>query len=178
MDITRISAGRQPPSDLHAVIEIPVGGVPVKYEMDKRSGALFVDRFLHTAMFYPGNYGFIPQTLSLDGDPCDVLVISPVAVVAGCVVRCRPVGALLMEDQAGIDEKVIAVPVDDLHPFYTGITSYLDLPVILREQIAHFFHHYKDLEKGKWTRIGQWVDVEGAKRLVMDAIGRAGELST
>jgi inorganic pyrophosphatase len=173
MDVTKISAGRNPPSDLNALIEIPVGGTPVKYELDKTSGAMFVDRFLHTAMFYPGNYGFIPQTLSQDGDPCDVLVIAPVAVVSGAVIRCRPVGALLMEDQAGIDEKVIAVPVDALHPFYTDIGSYLDLPVIMREQIAHFFNHYKDLELGKWTRIGQWVDVESAKQLVMDAIDRA-----
>ncbi len=173
MDVSKISAGRKPPSDLHAVIEIPVGGAPVKYELDKISGAMFVDRFLHTAMFYPGNYGFIPQTLSQDGDPCDVLVIAPIAVVSGAVIRCRPVGALLMEDQAGIDEKVIAVPVDDLHPFYTDIGSYLDLPKILREQIAHFFHHYKDLEKGKWTRIGQWVNVEGTERLIMEAIDRA-----
>jgi inorganic pyrophosphatase len=172
MDVTRISAGPNPPHDLHAIIEIPVGGVPVKYELDKKSGAMFVDRFLHTAMFYPGNYGFIPQTLSQDGDPCDVLVIAPVPVIPGAVIRCRPVGALLMEDQAGIDEKIIAVPVDDLLPFYKGITSYLDLPEILREQIAHFFRHYKDLEKGKWTTIGQWADVETTQRLVMDSIAR------
>jgi inorganic pyrophosphatase len=173
MDITKISAGRNPPLDLNAVIEIPVGGAPVKYELDKASGAMFVDRFLHTAMYYPGNYGFIPQTLSQDGDPCDVLVLAPVAVASGAVIRCRPVGALLMEDQAGLDEKVIAVPVDALHPFYAGVSSYLDLPEIMREQIAHFFHHYKDLEPGKWTRIGQWVDVEAAKQLIMDAIDRA-----
>src|SRR3954462_5531398 len=111
MDITQISAGRNPPTDLHALIEIPVGGTPVKYEIDKRSGALFVDRFLHTAMFYPGNYGFIPHTLSADGDPCDVLVVSQVPVVPGAVIRCRPVGALLMEDEAGGDEKILAVPV-------------------------------------------------------------------
>jgi inorganic pyrophosphatase len=173
MDVTKISAGRNPPSDLHAIIEIPVGGAPVKYELDKASGAMFVDRFLHTAMYYPGNYGFIPQTLSQDGDPCDVLVIAPVAVASGAVIRCRPVGALLMEDQAGLDEKIIAVPVDALHPFYTGIGSYLDLPEIMREQIAHFFNHYKDLEEGKWTRMGQWVDVENAKRLILEAIDRA-----
>ncbi|MCU1335429.1 MAG: inorganic pyrophosphatase [Bryobacterales bacterium] len=173
MDVTKISAGRNPPSDLHAIIEIPVGGAPVKYELDKASGAMFVDRFLHTAMYYPGNYGFIPQTLSQDGDPCDVLVIAPVAVASGAVVRCRPVGALLMEDQAGLDEKIIAVPVDDLHPFYTGIASYLDLPEIMREQIELFLNHYKDLEHGKWTRIGQWVDVESSKKLILDAIDRA-----
>src|SRR5579871_4051827 len=173
MDLTKISAGRNPPSDLHAVIEIPVGGTPVKYELDKNSGAMFVDRFLHTAMFYPGNYGFIPQTLSQDGDPCDVLVIAPVAVASGAVIRCRPVGALLMEDQAGTDEKIIAVPVDALHPFYVDIGSYKDLPKILLEQIAHFFNHYKDLELGKWTRIGQWVDVDVAEKLILDAIQRA-----
>jgi inorganic pyrophosphatase len=173
MDVTKISPGRNPPSDLHAIIEIPVGGAPVKYELDKASGAMFVDRFLHTAMFYPGNYGFIPQTLSQDGDPCDVLVIAPVAVVSGAVIRCRPVGALLMEDQAGIDEKIIAVPVDDLHPFYTDIGSYLDMPKIMREQIAHFFHHYKDLERGKWTRVGEWIDVAGSEQLILESIERA-----
>jgi len=173
MDISKISAGQNPPSDFHAVIEIPVGGVPVKYELDKASGAMFVDRFLHTAMFYPGNYGFIPQTLSGDGDPCDVLVLAPAPVVPGAVIRCRPVGALLMEDQAGIDEKIIAVPVDDLHPFYAGIASYLDLPEIMRDQIAHFFQHYKDLEKNKWTRIGRWVDADSAKRIIVEAIERA-----
>lgn len=175
MDVTKISAGRNPPSDLHAIIEIPVGGTPVKYELDKASGAMFVDRFLHTAMFYPGNYGFIPQTLSQDGDPCDVLVIAPIAVASGAVIRCRPVGALLMEDQAGLDEKIIAVPVDALHPFYTDIGSYLELPKILLDQIAHFFHHYKDLETGKWTRIGKWVGAPESERLIMEAIDRAAQ---
>jgi inorganic pyrophosphatase len=174
MDVRLISAGRKPPKDLHAVIEIPLGGVPVKYEMDKDSGALFVDRFLHTAMFYPGNYGFIPQTLSLDGDPCDVLVVTQIPVVPGAVIRCRPVGALVMEDEAGSDEKVIAVPVDDLHPFYTGIRSYRDLPPIMCEQIAHFFRHYKDLEKGKWVSIIDWLDAEPAEQLVLQAIQRYG----
>ena len=167
MDISKVTAGRNPPKDIHAFIEIPFGGVPVKYELDKESGALYVDRFLHTAMFYPGNYGFIPHTLSLDGDPCDV------PVVPGSVVRCRPVGALLMEDQAGADEKILAVPVDDLHPFYNNVNSYLDLPQILRDQTAHFFAHYKDLEKGKWSDIRNWVGVEGAERLIMEGIERA-----
>src|SRR5262249_8345385 len=120
MDITLIPAGRKPPTDIHAILEIPLGGVPVKYEIEKSSGVWFVDRFLHTAMFYPGNYGFIPHTLSLDGDPCDVLVVSQVPVVPGAVIRCRPVGALVMEDEAGGDEKILAVPVDSLHPFYAG----------------------------------------------------------
>jgi inorganic pyrophosphatase len=173
MDLRMISAGKEPPKDLHAVIEIPLGGVPVKYEMDKESGALFVDRFLHTAMFYPGNYGFIPHTLSLDGDPCDILVVTQVPVVPGAVIRCRPVGALIMEDEAGSDEKIIAVPVDRLHPFYTGVRSYRDLPTIMCDQIAHFFQHYKDLEKGKWVSITNWLDAEPAEQIVLDAIARA-----
>jgi len=173
MDLSRITAGIDPPNDVHAVIEIPLGGVPVKYEMDKDSGALFVDRFLHTAMFYPGNYGFIPHTLSADGDPCDVLVVSQVPVVPGAVIRCRPVGALVMRDEAGEDEKILAVPVDALHPFYAGIKSYRDLPAIMCEQIAHFFQHYKDLEKGKWVTVVEWLDAAAAEDLVMAAIARA-----
>jgi inorganic pyrophosphatase len=173
MDLSHISIGRDPPRDVHAVIEIPIGSVPVKYEIDKQSGALFVDRFLHTAMFYPGNYGFIPHTLSADGDPCDVLVVSQVPVVPGAVIRCRPVGALVMEDEAGGDEKILAVPVDALHPFYTGVQSYKDLPAIMCEQMAHFFQHYKDLEKGKWVTIVKWLDARGAEALVMEGIERA-----
>src|SRR3954463_13735319 len=128
MDINAISIGPNPPKDLHAIIEIPLGGAPVKYELDKASGALRVDRFLHTAMHYPGNYGFIPHTLSADGDPCEVLVVSQVPVVPRGILRCPPVGGLLMEDEGGGDEKILAVPVDSLHPFYTGIGSYRDLP--------------------------------------------------
>ncbi len=172
MDVGAISAGPNPPTDIHAVIEIPLGGAPVKYELDKTSGALRVDRFLHTAMFYPGNYGFIPQTLSADGDPCDVLVVTQVQVVPGAIVRCRPVGALIMEDEAGQDEKIIAVPVDALAPFYKDVRSYRDLPPMMCEQIAHFFQHYKDLEKGKWVTIVKWLDVQGAEKLVHDAISR------
>ena len=173
MDINLITPGENPPKDIHAVIEIPLGGVPVKYEIDKKSGALFVDRFLHTAMFYPGNYGFVPHTLSADGDPCDVLVVSQVPVVAGAVVRCRPVGALVMNDEAGGDEKIIAVPVDALAPFYSNVRSYRDLPKIMCEQIAHFFQHYKDLEKGKWVTIVKWLDAKAAERLIEDSIVRA-----
>lgn len=173
MDIAKISVGRHPPKDLNALIEIPLGGVPVKYELDKESGALFVDRFLHTAMFYPGNYGFIPHTLSADGDPCDVLVVSQVPVVPGAIIRCRPVGVLLMEDEAGLDEKILAVPIDKLHPFYTGIKTYKDLPGVLCEQIAHFFQHYKDLEKGKWVTIVRWLDPTEAGALITAAIERA-----
>ena len=173
MDLNLIPIGRDPPRDVNAIVEIPLGGVPVKYEFDKKSGAIFVDRFLHTAMFYPGNYGFIPHTLSEDGDPCDILVISQVPVVPGAVIRCRPVGALLMEDEAGTDEKILAVPVDALHPFYTGITRYRDLPAVMIEQIAHFFQHYKDLEKGKWVTIVKWLDTAEAERSIMDAVARA-----
>ena len=173
MDIKKIPIGHNPPHDINVIIEIPQGGSPVKYEMDKESGAMFVDRFLHTAMFYPGNYGFVPHTLSADGDPIDVLIVGQVPVVPGAVVRCRPIGALLMEDEAGPDEKVIAVPVDQLHPFYTGVASYEDLPVILRDQIAHFFQHYKDLEKGKWVTIARWVGPQEACGLIDAALARA-----
>ena len=173
MDLAQIAAGKNPPSDINVVVEIPQGGEPVKYELDKKSGAVFVDRFLHTAMFYPGNYGFIPHTLSPDGDPCDVLVVGQVPVVPGAVIRCRPIGALLMEDEAGSDEKIVAVPVDKLHPFYSGVASYKDLPPILTEQIAHFFQHYKDLEKGKWVKIVRWVDPAEAENLIREGIERA-----
>jgi len=173
MDLSRIPVGRNPPKDVNVLIEIPAGGLPVKYEMDKASGALFVDRFLHTAMFYPGNYGFIPHTLSEDGDPIDVLVISSIPVIPGAIVRCRPVGVLVMQDQAGPDEKIIAVPTDDLHPFHTNVRSYRDLPDILLKQIEHFFQHYKDLEPKKWTKLGDWGGAEDAERLIEQAIHRA-----
>jgi|SRR5579884_3946661 len=174
MGFEQIPAGRNPPKDIHALIEIPMGGVPVKYELDKQSGALFVDRFLNTAMFYPGNYGFIPNTLAEDGDPCDVLVISQVPVVAGAVIRCRPVGVLLMEDERGKDDKVLAVPVDALYPYYKGVNNFDDLPKVLLDQIAHFFRHYKDLESGKWVTDVRWAGAEDAERIVMEAIARAG----
>jgi inorganic pyrophosphatase len=173
MNLEKLTPGPDAPRDVNVIIEIPLGGPPVKYEMDKASGALFVDRFLHTAMVYPGNYGFIPHTLSQDGDPVDVLVVGPVPVVAGAVIRCRPIGALIMTDQAGPDEKILAVPVDALHPYYRDIRSYQDLPAIVTEQIAHFFRHYKDLEEGKWTSIGEWVDAAAAEQLIVEAIDRA-----
>jgi inorganic pyrophosphatase len=173
MDISRIPAGRNPPSEINAVIEIPQGGVPVKYEMDKESGAMFVDRFLHTAMFYPGNYGFIPRTLSEDGDPVDVLVVTQVPVVPGAVIRCRPVGVLLMTDEHGGDEKIIAVPTEALHPFFNGVRSCEDLPQILRDQIAHFFQHYKDLEPGKWVKVVRWDGPAVAERMIVEAMKRA-----
>jgi inorganic pyrophosphatase len=173
MDVAKIPIGRKPPDDVNVIVEIPQGGEPVKYELDKESGAVFVDRFLHTAMFYPGNYGFVPHTLAEDGDPIDVLIVGPISVVPGAVARCRPIGGLLMEDEAGPDEKIIAVPVDALHPFYTNVRSYEDLPPILCEQIAHFFSHYKDLEKGKWVKIARWVGATEAADLITAAIDRA-----
>ena len=173
MNIDKIAIGQNPPFDINVIIEIPQGGEPVKYEFDKESGALVVDRFLHTAMFYPGNYGFIPHTLAGDGDPCDVLVVGRTRVVPGAIIRSRPVGALLMEDEAGPDEKIVAVPVDALHPYYTGVRSYEDLPVILRDQIAHFFQHYKDLEKGKWVSIVRWIGPDEGAELIRQGIARA-----
>jgi len=175
MDIDKITIGEDPPRDINVLIEIPQGGVPVKYELDKDSGVLRVDRFLHTAMYYPGNYGFIPHTLSEDGDPVDVIVVGQVPVVPGAIIRCRPVGALLMKDEAGPDEKIVAVPVDKLHPFYSGVRSYKDLPVILTEQIGHFFQHYKDLEKGKWVTIVNWVGPQQSERMITAGIGRAAD---
>lgn len=176
MDIARLPVGKNPPFDVNAVIEIPAGGVPVKYELDKDSGALFVDRFIHTAMFYPANYGFIPHTLSGDGDPCDILVVAQIPVVAGAVIRSRPIGALLMEDEAGGDEKIIAVPVDKLHPFYTNVRTYQDLPASLLLQIEHFFTHYKDLEKDKFVKNTKWVGPEEAGELITKAVVRAAGL--
>jgi inorganic pyrophosphatase len=173
MDISKIPVGQKPPEDIYAVIEIPQGGEPIKYELDKASGALFVDRFLHTSMRYPANYGFIPHTLSEDGDPLDIMVISQSPVVPGAVIRSRPIGVLVMEDDAGLDEKIIAVPVDKLHPFHSGVRTYEDLPLILREQIAHFFQHYKDLEKGKWVTIVKWDGPEEAERRIISSINRA-----
>ncbi|MFC0633603.1 inorganic diphosphatase [Brevundimonas balnearis] len=170
MNLDAVPVGPNPPWDLNVVIEIPQGGLPVKYEMDKESGALFVDRFLHTAMYYPGNYGFVPHTLADDGDPCDVVVINPTPVVPGCVIRARPIGALLMEDEAGRDEKILAVPVDKLNPFYSDIASYRQLPPILIEQIEHFFSRYKDLEKGKMSKVTRWADAGEAAELIATGI--------
>lgn len=175
MDVSKIPTGVNPPYDVNAIIEIPQGGEPVKYELDKESGAIFVDRFLHTAMFYPGNYGFIPHTLADDGDPVDVLVVGPTPVVPGAVIRVRPIGTLMMTDEAGGDEKVLAVPVDKLHPFYVGVDSWRSLPAILTEQIAHFFKHYKDLEKGKSVEITRWADAEETGDIIRQAIARYNE---
>src|SRR5499427_7914168 len=173
MDIGAISAGPDPPKDIHAIIEIPLGGAPVKYELDKRSGALRVDRFLHTAMFYPGNYGFIPHTLSEDGDPCDVLVVNTRAITPGALMSVRPIGALLMEDEAGPDEKIIAVPSSRLTRRYDAVKSYADLPEITLQQVQHFFEHYKDLEQHKWVKVARWGGPDEAHRLILEACARA-----
>jgi inorganic pyrophosphatase len=172
MDVKRIPPGASPPEDINAFIEIPQGGMPVKYELDPMSGALFVDRFLHTSMVYPANYGFVPNTLSEDGDPVDVLVVTPTPVVPGAVIRCRPVGVLMMRDEKGVDEKVLAVPVDSLNPFYKDVKNFTDLPPLLIEQIKHFFTHYKDLEPGKTVTMGEWADRASAMDRIKLAVAR------
>ncbi|ANK81989.1 MAG: inorganic pyrophosphatase [Rhizobiales bacterium NRL2] len=170
MNVNEIEIGRNPPWDVNVIIEIPIGGEPVKYEVDKKSGALFVDRFLHTAMYYPCNYGFIPHTLADDGDPLDIMVAGRPAVIPGAVVRARPVGALVLEDEAGMDEKILSVPVNELHPYYAGVSSYSDLPQLLLDQIRHFFEHYKDLEPRKWVKVHGWVDADEAAAIIDKAI--------
>ncbi|HYF54978.1 MAG TPA: inorganic diphosphatase [Salinarimonas sp.] len=173
MRIDAISIGKNPPEEVNVIIEVPVGGEPIKYEMDKAAGTLVVDRFLYTAMRYPGNYGFIPHTLSDDGDPCDVLIASTRAIVPGAIMSVRPVGVLLMEDEAGQDEKIIAVPSHKLTKRYDKVLSYTDLPDITIKQIEHFFEHYKDLEPGKWVKVVRWGDAAEAQRLILEGIERA-----
>jgi inorganic pyrophosphatase len=173
MRIDAISLGNNPPHEVNVIIEVPVGGEPIKYEMDKAAGTLVVDRFLYTAMRYPGNYGFIPHTLSEDGDPCDVLVANTRAIVPGAVMSVRPVGVLFMEDEAGGDEKIIAVPSPKLTQRYANVKTYSDLPDITLQQIQHFFEHYKDLEKNKWVKVKKWGGVDEAHRLILEGIERA-----
>ena len=170
MRIDAIPVGKNPPEDINVIIEVPVGGEPIKYEMDKESGALIVDRFLYTPMHYPGNYGFVPHTLCDDGDPIDVLVANQRGIVPGAVLNCRPIGVLVMSDESGGDEKVIAVPTHKLTRRFDRVHSYMDLPEITRQQIEHFFAHYKDLEKDKWVKIEHWGDAEEAKRLIRQAV--------
>lgn len=172
MSLDRVPAGADVPHDCNVVIEIPMHGEPIKYEVDKHTGAVFVDRFMSTSMRYPCNYGYIPQTLSDDGDPCDVLVLSPVPLITGVVVRCRPVGMLKMDDEAGGDAKILAVPIDKLSALYRAVETPRDLPEIQLAQIAHFFAHYKDLEPGKWVRISGWVGPEEAKQEILAGANR------
>jgi inorganic pyrophosphatase len=173
MDIMKIPVGQNPPEDVNVLIEVPLGGEPIKYEMDKESGAMFVDRFLYTSMRYPCNYGFIPHTLSLDGDPIDVMVVGNRALTPGCVVRVRPVGVLMMTDDKGGDEKIIAVPHPKLTRYYEKIHHYRDLPDILVERIVHFFQHYKDLEPGKWAKVEGMEGPERAHAMIREAVERA-----
>lgn len=173
MRIDAIEIGENPPDDVNVIIEVPVGGQPIKYELDKESGVLVVDRFLYTPMFYPGNYGFVPHTLSEDGDPIDVLVCNTRPLISGCVINVRPIGVLVMEDNAGQDEKIIAVPSSALTQRYAHVRNHTDIPDITLEQIEHFFEHYKDLEPGKWVKIGDWHGADDAKDLITAAIDRA-----
>jgi inorganic pyrophosphatase len=173
MRIDANSIGRNPPEDVNVIIEVPVGGQPIKYEMDKEAGTLVVDRFLYTPMTYPGNYGFVPHTLCGDGDPIDVLICNTRQLVPGCVINVRPIGVMIMEDQSGEDEKIIAVPSPHLTRRYEDVREYTDLPEITLEQIQHFFQHYKDLEPGKWVKIGAWHDAATARRMIAESIERA-----
>jgi inorganic pyrophosphatase len=174
MNLELLPIGKNPPHEVNVVVEVPVGGEPIKYEIHKPSGALVVDRFLYTAMRYPGNYGFIPHTLSDDGDPCDVVIANQRSLMPGAVLACRPVGVLKMQDEAGGDEKIIAVPVPKLTLRYEHVHNYSDLPDITLKQIQHFFEHYKDLEPGKWVKVLGWGDAAEARDLISAAIARAG----
>ena len=170
MNIQLIPVGDDPPNNVNVVIEVPMGGEPVKYEFDKASGAIFVDRILHTPMRYPTNYGFIPHTLSEDGDPLDVMVMARVPFIPGSVVRVRPIAVLLLEDESGGDEKILAVPIKSTSPYFADVQEGEDLPIIIRQQIEHFFTHYKDLEPEKWVRVGTWGDRDEAVKVIQEAI--------
>lgn len=172
MRLDLLPIGVNPPDEVNVVVEVPVGGEPIKYEIHKASGALVVDRFLYTAMRYPGNYGFIPHTLSEDGDPCDVVIANQRGLLPGSVISVRPVGVLKMQDEAGGDEKIVAVPAPRLSRRYETVHEYTDLPEITRQQIQHFFEHYKDLEPGKWVKVAGWGDAAEARRLISEAISR------
>ncbi|HFD80550.1 MAG TPA: inorganic diphosphatase [Gammaproteobacteria bacterium] len=170
MNLDRVCSGVDCPNDVNVIVEIPAHSDPIKYEVDKDTGAMFVDRFMNTAMHYPCNYGYIPHTLSDDGDPVDVLVLTPVPLISGSVVRCRPVGVLKMTDESGDDAKVLAVPIDKLCKVYRQVQDFRDLPPMILEQIAHFFEHYKDLDEGKWVRVEGWGGIEEARREIMNSI--------
>lgn len=170
MILDRVTSGRDVPNEINVIIEIPANSDPVKYELDKDTGAMFVDRFLSTAMHYPCNYGYIPHTLSKDGDPCDVLVWTPVPLISGSVIRCRPVGVLKMTDESGDDAKILALPVDKLCKSYHSISSYRDMQPDILSRISHFFEHYKDLDEGKWVRVEGWHGIDEAKREILDSV--------
>ncbi|MEY3882867.1 MAG: hypothetical protein RIS87_256 [Pseudomonadota bacterium] len=170
MSLNQVPTGKDVPNDFNVIIEIPMQGDPVKYEVDKESGAIFVDRFMGTAMQYPTNYGYVPHTLADDGDPVDVLVMTPVPLIPGVVVRCRPLGVLMMEDEAGMDAKVLAVPVEKVCGLYGHLKSHTDVSEWRLNMIAHFFEHYKDLDKGKWVKINGWGDIEQAKKEILEGV--------
>jgi inorganic pyrophosphatase len=172
MSLDRVPAGSKLPDEFNVVIEIPMNADPVKYEVDKDSGTIFVDRFMLTAMHYPCNYGYIPQTISEDGDPVDVLVVAPFPIQVGAVIRCRAIGVLNMDDEAGGDAKLLAVAVDKLYPPYRHIQKPDDLGAEDLARIQHFFEHYKDLESGKWVKIKGWAGVEAARKEVLDGVER------
>ena len=172
MNLEKISIGKDAPNQVNVIIEVPMNADPVKYEFDKDSGAIFVDRFIGTPMFYPCNYGFVPHTLSDDGDPVDVLVVSDFAIMPGAVISAKPVGVLIMEDEKGMDEKIIAVPALKLNSSYEKINEIAELPENLVNKIKHFFEHYKDLEKGKWVKVKGFEDSAKAKKLITEAIER------
>ena len=173
MNLDLVPAGSNPPESVNVVIEVPIGGEPIKYELDKTSGAIFVDRILHTPMRYPANYGFIPHTLGDDGDPVDCLIMSRWPFMPGCVVRARPIAVLFLEDEAGGDEKVLSVPEIKTSPYYADVNEGTDLPKIVLDQIEHFFTHYKDLEPEKWVRVGKWGGREDALRVIREGLERA-----
>ncbi|XYK79082.1 MAG: inorganic diphosphatase [Labrenzia sp.] len=173
MRIDAVPIGKNPPEDINVIVEVPVGGEPIKYEMDKEAGAMYVDRFLYTPMRYPGNYGFVPHTLCGDGDPIDVVVVNQRPVVPGAIMTCRPIGVLLMEDESGQDEKIIAVPSHKITKRYDGVSDITDLPQITIDQVKHFFEHYKDLEPGKWVKVTGIEGAEAAKRMIVESIERA-----
>ena len=175
MNLDRVTSGRGLPDDFNVIVEIPMNADPIKYEVDKDTGALFVDRFMMTAMHYPCNYGYIPHTLSDDGDPVDVLVITPVPVTVGAVIRCRPIGILKMDDEAGGDAKLLAVPVDQVLPIYKHWNKPEDLQPERLLQIQHFFQHYKDLEPGKWVKVVGWGGPEEARAEIMAGVARYGQ---
>lgn len=172
MGLRVIDAGKDVPNNVNVIIEIPMKGEPVKYEVDKETGALFVDRLMLTAMYYPANYGYVPQTLSEDGDPVDVLVITPIPLISGSVIRCRPIGMLKMTDEAGVDTKILAVPLEKIAPMYKDVMSHEDIAPHILESIEHFFNHYKDLEKGKWVKVEGWLGADAAKAEILASIER------
>ena len=170
MSLQQVPAGKNLPDEINVTIEVPMNSPAIKYEIDKESGAIFVDRMLKTAMYYPCNYGYVPHSLCGDGDPLDVLVVLPLPLVPGTVIQCRPVGVLQMKDEAGEDAKILAVPITDVTGIYRDIVSFEDIDKLLLDQIEHFFEHYKDLEPNKWVRTGEWEDVNVARQEIMDAI--------